>query len=187
MRNRLAGLSPRSRIFVGAIIAIVFVYILLVTVFGRPYGIVSFNTSEELKVGSDVVLPSAGWDQLNISDLIGDSLAEAKDKLGRPGIDNTLAPEDQGGLKVVVDKAPSGTQPADNMTVVGYCATTELADRIFLTLAVSDPGRISAAASKEMSEDPQEVAYRYMKSNRCDGESIGQFTPWIDVKPVADR
>ncbi len=187
MRIGLAKPSPRARIVGGVIVVVALVYLLLISVFGRPLGIISFDTTAELVTGAEVVSPRAGWDQLYLSELIGVSLDEAMRTLGTPGVDNTLAPKDQGGLTVVVDGAPAKTRPAGDMAVIGYCVTMELADRHFLTLAVADFANLDAAARAAIAEEPQQVAYRYQSAHKCDGESIGQFTPWLDVRPQAHR
>ncbi|WP_156890446.1 hypothetical protein [Gordonia shandongensis] len=187
MRSRLPRLSRRSRIVGGAVLVLVCVYLMSITVFGRPYGIISFDTSAHVEPGRDVVSRTAGWDQLYLSDLIGKTLAESKRKLGTPGVDNTLAPEGQGGLIVRVDAAPDHAEPAPEMIVVGYCVFMELADRHFLTLAVADPATIDSAARRAIVDEPEQVAYRYMAEHRCDSDAIGQFTPWLVVRPFAQR
>lgn len=187
MRKRLSRISRRNQIIGGIVLALACIYLLLVSVFGRPLGIISFNTSSESRTGTDVVSPYSGWDQLNLSELIGEPLDQAKHRLGTPGVDNTLAAADQNGLTVVVDNAPADAKPTGTMTVVGYCIKMELADRHFLTLAVTDPSKIDSDARAAIADEPQQVAYRYMAKHRCDSESTGQFTPWIAVRPIPQR
>lgn len=73
------------------------------------------------------------------------------------------------------------------MTVGAYCITMELGDRHFLALAVTDPAGINADTRAAIAEEPKQVAYRCMVEHRRDGESAGQFTPWLDVRRLVER
>ncbi|MGB3604679.1 MAG: hypothetical protein WBA38_14135 [Gordonia sp. (in: high G+C Gram-positive bacteria)] len=186
-QSNVSRLTRRVRVIGLTVVALVFVYILLITVFGRLMGIISHSTSEESQTGTRIGDKYEGWELVNLVDLIGRSIDEAKRTLGTPAVDNTLAPENEGGLKVIVDQASAGTPPVGRMIVVGYCSRMELAGRNFLTLAVADPSDLSSEDRKSLISDRVQVSYRYMAAHKCDAATLGQLTPWISVRPPSLR
>ncbi len=164
--------SRRFRAIFVTTISIVAIYLVLVLVFGRPLSIVgslwggekSGNTGSTVGPGPDY----DKWDRIRFISLIGLSADEVRDKLGEPGIDNTLAPQQDGGLKFI--SASTGrdtTSHLDEQTVVGYCVVMELENRLLLSVGTASSKELSPSQLELVRKDPRASLASYENKQRC--------------------